>query len=223
MQRCKNSAPNKAHFWNRIFSREKENIIIIFLCWKSNKKGKQKTKSKRSPKMPRKKRKCFWVVGEGWILPKMDFWKHWKTLTLLDDFEKKGFRCTELFWPFSGFGGFQKTKHYKKGSWNGCRKGVSLSVMQKSCALLKTLFWKCFQQNTTIAEKEGCKLHKNRKTTKNSGLSFKLYKECLIGWLVCCMLCFERWLCGVSVLLCSFLALMVLCFCFVYLVPLQMC
>ena len=74
-----------------------------------------------------------------------------------------------------------RTMHapFQKGDCgNGCRQGVSLSVIQKNSVLFLV-----FQQNTAIAEK-GCKLHKNRKCTKDGGLLFKLCKECYFGWLL---------------------------------------
>ena len=90
------------------------------------------------------------------------------------------FRCNYLFWengPF--FGAHSKvTKHYKNRGfsrhggkpkmallvakvpfWVFLRKGVLLSVIHKSCALLKTLFYSVFSKHSFVDMKE-CNLKK---------------------------------------------------------------
>ena len=94
-----------------------------------------------------------------------------ETLTVFDDFEKKRiFGAHNCFDHFLDLGGFKKTEHNKIGKtvncgnfqkctprskkggcWNGCRKGVSLPVIHKNCALLKTRFYSVFSNNA-IAE-----------------------------------------------------------------------
>ena len=91
----------------------------------------------------------------------------------------------------------------------GVERGVA--ICRKTVLCRKHTSYSVSPANTAIAEK-GCKWHKNREFTKTSAVLFKLCKECVFGWLLCCMLCVE--LCGVSLLLCAFLVLVVLCFSF---------
>ena len=64
----------------------------------------------------------------------------------------------------------------KRGLLQWVLKKVSLSVTHNNCALLKTLFHSVFSKRQQL-QKKGCKLHRNRKFTKHSGLLlFKMQK-----------------------------------------------
>ena len=90
-------------------------------------------------------------------------------------------------------------------------EGVSLYVMHKKCALPKAEFLLSFQQSAAIAAK-GSKLHKTENSPKTVGCCSR-YKRGFL-WFGCCVACcLNGWLCDISVLLCSLLALLVLSFC----------
>ena len=80
-------------------------------------------------------------------------------------------------------------KHYKNMGFQQCfQKGslkcCLLSVIHRSCVLLKTLF---LQQNTAFAEK-GCKLQNNRILPITSGLCSNMHKGVFLVLVFCCML-----------------------------------
>ena len=65
----------------------------------------------------------------------------------------------------------------KRCFWKGPLKRVfTLSVIHKSCALLKTLFYSVFSK-IQLLQRIGCKLQKKERTCiKNSGLCFSMQK-----------------------------------------------
>ena len=95
----------------------------------------------------------------------------------------------------------------KRGLLEWVQKRVSLSVIQKNSALLKTLLLKCCQQ-TQHCRKKGVSCTR----TGNLPKLWVVVEDVkgVFHWLLRCMICFE-WL---VVWLCSFLVLMLLCFCF---------
>ena len=107
----------------------------------------------------------------------------------------------------------------KGGCWNGCRKRVSLSVIQKNCVCWNRYCYSVFSKAQQLHKK----LHMNRNLCQIVGCCSSCARSLvLVGW---CLARFvlNGWMCGVGVFLCSFLVEMVLCFVVVYLVQLQMC
>ena len=131
--------------------------------------------------------------------------------------------CLAIFWIWGplkkqnaskirkimNFGKFRKmhTPLQKGGRWNGCEKGVSLSVIQKTAFAENTIFivfsakhTNCWKKGTeTLTKIVGC-------CSSCARMFF------LVG---CCVACsfLNGWLCGVSVLLCYFSSFNGLCFC----------
>ena len=76
----------------------------------------------------------------------------------------------------------------------GPRKGVLLSVIPKSCALLKTLFLQCFQQNTAFADMKECNLKKkNKHVPKTRGCRQNAKKKTVF---LVCFFCFLVFFCS---------------------------
>ena len=142
-------------------------FVLVFLCWR-----KQKRKSENMEKDNFKKAQK--IMFFGWSLRKKAFIVKWHSLknrqTLFvfgRQIKKKGAFSLQLSvlgrWSFVC--SFKVTKHYtnrgfsrhrgkpkialsvaKVPFWEGASKGALLSVIPKSCALLKTLFYSVFSK-----------------------------------------------------------------------------
>ena len=133
-------------------------FVFVFFAGKSKNMRKWKGKFQKRPR----KIVFFWVVvKKNVFFCKMSFFRKIGKHYLCSDSKKKAhFCCNYLFLGYGPFlRPFQVTKHYKNRGfsrhrgkpkmallvaevpfWEGASKGALLSVIPKSCALLKTLF-----------------------------------------------------------------------------------
>ena len=224
VQGCKNSAPKQGPLLKLCFSEKQLAFFVFaFFIWQTEKREHIETKKAKNAQTLR----AFRGQKTGLILPKKAFFKRKKKnlgtkgisgahncfgrLGDLGGFQKKQKKRYRIGKAVN-FGKFQKLHPPSKKTLRWCRKGVSLSVIRKNCALLKCYFYNGFSKEQQLQKKSvSCR------KTGNLPIIVGCYSRCkkvfFLVWALCCMIGFEWLVVWCWYVVCVFVILVVLWFC----------